>query len=223
VRNRDYLGGDSSRSERTCQIEVAQDGLITSLGKNREVGHIDSAAGPLQPPPAFDGVGSHRPLQDNARHWPQRRTIHRGTPHLMRPLVWAEDLLHYTVSAVLIIAAFVVLCRSVYTSVVHPGPFVTALPTLIDNVLFVIIVLEIFTTVLSHFRDGGLQLKPFLIIGIISAVRHILVVGAHSSLGETNEEFKRTTIELGVDVGIAVLLVMALVLVHRSGIRRETE
>ena len=36
-------------------------------------------------------------------------------------------------------------------------------------ILFVIIVMEILRTVVAHFDDAGLQLKPFLIIGIISA------------------------------------------------------
>jgi uncharacterized membrane protein (DUF373 family) len=175
---------------------------------------------PVEPPEAPLTSSN---LHVGARHWPRRRTIHKGTPHVMRPLVWAEDLLHYAVSTVLIVAAFVVLIRSVYSSVVHPGPFSSALPNLIDNVLFVIIVLEIFTTVLSHFRDGGLQLEPFLIIGIISSVRHILVVGARSSLGESVDDFHRTITELSADVGIAFVLVIALVLVHRSGIRRDSE
>ena len=163
-------------------------------------------------------------VQDSPhRHWPPRRRVHHGTPHAMRPLVWAEDLLHYTVALVLVIAAFVVLARSVYTSVVDPGPFSQAIPALIDSALFVIIVLEIFTTVLSHFRDAGLQLQPFLIIGIISSVRHLLVVGARSSLGESVDDFQRTMVELAVNVGIAVVLVVALVLVNRSGIKARHE
>lgn len=163
-----------------------------------------------------------RSVQDSPhRHWPARRKVHLGTPHAMRPLVWSEDLLHYAVALVLVIAAFVVLVRSVYTSVVDPGPFSQAIPALIDSALFVIIVLEIFTTVLSHFRDAGLQLQPFLIIGIISSVRHLLVVGARSSLGESVADFQRTMVELGVNVGIAVVLVVALVLVNRSGIKRR--
>jgi uncharacterized membrane protein (DUF373 family) len=153
---------------------------------------------------------------DVIRHWPPRRRVHGGTPRGMQPLVWAEDFLHYAVATVLLIAAFIVLIHSVRDALVEPAPFSQRVPALIDGVLFVIIVLEIFTTVLSHFRDGGLQLQPFLIIGIISAVRHILVVGARSSLGESVINFDHTMIELTVNVGIAIILVVALAIVNRS-------
>jgi uncharacterized membrane protein (DUF373 family) len=153
---------------------------------------------------------------DHGRPWPERRKVHHGTPQAMRPLVWAEDFLHYAVAAVLIAAAFVVLGRAIYTAVVNDGSLSRSIPALVDSVLFVIIVLEIFTTVLSHFRDGGLQLQPFIVIGIISSVRHLLVVGARSSLGEDIKDFERTMVELAVNVGIAVALVVALVLLRRA-------
>ncbi len=157
-------------------------------------------------------------------HWPPRRKVHDGTPLGMQPLVWAEDFLHYTVALVLVAAAFVVLVHSVWLAVFSSGIFSSKIPELIDSVLFVVIVLEIFTTVLSHFRDAGLQLQPFLIIGIVSAVRHILVVGAKSSLGEGHHSavpFDHTMIELGVNVGIVLILVVALVLVNRHGPRTK--
>ncbi len=173
------------------------------------------------------GKDGESPRPAAMRHWPPRRKVHGGTPRGMQPLVWAEDVLHYSVSAVLIATAFVVLVHSVWAALFNPGPFSQAIPELIDSALTVIIVLEIFTTVLSHFRDGGLQLQPFLVIGIVSAVRHILVVGARSSLtGESSKiagaAFDHSMIELGVNVGIALVLVMALVLVTRHVPRSKT-
>ena len=73
--------------------------------------------------------------------------------------------------------------------------------------------LELFSTVVSHFREGGFQLKPFLIIGIVSGVRHVLTAGARTAL---DTHFNKIMIELGVNTGIVVGLVVALVLVHRS-------
>lgn len=68
------------------------------------------------------------------------------------------------------------------------------------------------------FKRGGFQLRPFLIIGIISAVRHILTVGAKSSLGKgiPNDEFTRVMVEYGVNVGIIVALVIALAIISRT-------
>lgn len=169
-------------------------------------------------------AGSRPPsefLVETSHRWPARRRVHRGTPGPMRPLVWAEDLLHYAVATVLVVSAMVVLVRSVWVSLSAHESFASAIPAVIDGALFVIIVLEIFDTVLSHFRDGGLQLRSFLVIGIISSVRHLLVVGARSSLGESVVNFDRTMVELGVNVGIGFVLVAALVLISRAEIRRE--
>jgi uncharacterized membrane protein (DUF373 family) len=187
----------------------------------------DAEAGP--PTIADDGASSIA-LVDPAgrprvrkRHWPPRRELHADAPATMQPLVWAEDALQYAVAAVLMVTAVVVLARSVYSAVFNTEPFAKQIPDLIDAVLFVIIVLEIFTTVLSHFHEGGLQLRPFLVIGIISAVRHILVVGARASLGGTVVDFQRTMIELGVNTAIVLGLVLALILVAHFDQRHDRE
>src|SRR5436305_15291204 len=89
---------------------------------------------------------------------------------------------------------------------------------LVNGVLFVIIVMEMLRTVMAHFDDAGLQLKPFLIIGTISAVRHILTVGAKSSLGAgaADPDFRNGEIELAINAAVVMVLVIGLVLVRRS-------
>jgi len=63
---------------------------------------------------------------------------------------------------------------------------------------------------------AGFQLQPFLIIGIISGVRHILTLGARLSLaGEvTGTAFRRSQIELGVEAAVVLGLGVALFLVR---------
>lgn len=76
-------------------------------------------------------------------------------------------------------------------------------------------------TVLAHFDRGGLQLQPFLIIGIISAVREVLTVGARLSLaGSANQPPAAAVVhdallELSVNAAVVVCLAAALVLVRR--------
>jgi uncharacterized membrane protein (DUF373 family) len=153
--------------------------------------------------------------------WPRRKECHSAMPAHLKPLVWAEDAMQYLVAAVLLGAAAVVLIRSIYQAIVGEHSLAVALPNLIDSVLFTVIVLEIFTTVLHHFRRGGFQLKPFLMIGIVSAVRHLLIVGAESSLGG-NTDFHRSAAELELNTAIVLALVVALVLVERFA-RHEAE
>ena len=156
----------------------------------------------------------------------------------------AEDMVHYAVALLLVAVAAIVLVSSVVdffdsgnsgtshqevsTSDTTAGTaaeettqadrFPVRVTAVINSVLFVIIVMEILRTVVAHFDDAGLQLKPFLIIGIISAVRHILTVGAQVSLGGAGNgaDFRRTQTELGVNAAVVLALVLGLVLVWRS-------
>jgi uncharacterized membrane protein (DUF373 family) len=129
----------------------------------------------------------------------------------------AEDVVHYAVAILLVAVALVMLVKSVIDFLDAPDTvFAVRVTNIINSVLFVIIVMEILRTVVAHFDDAGLQLKPFLIIGIISAVRHILTVGAQVSLSKDTADFQRTQTELGVNAAVVLALVVGLVLVWRS-------
>ena len=84
----------------------------------------------------------------------------------------------------------------------------------VNDILFIVIILEILRTVISRFTDGVFQLDKFLIIGVIAAVRHILTVGASLTLESTksDEAFRRSMYEMGLNAGIVVALVFALYL-----------
>ena len=84
----------------------------------------------------------------------------------------------------------------------------------VNDILFIVIILEILRTVISRFTDGVYQLDKFLIIGVIAAVRHILTVGASLTLesGKSNEAFDRAIYEMGLNALIVVALVFAIFL-----------
>lgn len=130
----------------------------------------------------------------------------------------AEDIFHLGVAVLLTAVAGYVLYQTTHDFLSSGPDFAVRVSSVINGVLFVIIVMEILQTVMAHFGNEGFQLKPFLIIGIISAVRHILTVGAQQSLGleGTSEAFRRAQIELGVNAAVTVALVAGLVLIRRS-------
>ena len=130
----------------------------------------------------------------------------------------AEDAMHYAVAVFLLCVGAVVLVHSAGDFVNSHESFPERITAGVNGMLFVIIVMEILRTVLAHFDDAGLQLKPFLIIGIISAVRHILTVGAQISLGAgaAEREFRHAQIELGINAAVVIALVVGLVLIRRS-------
>lgn len=141
----------------------------------------------------------------------------------------AEDIIHYGVAVVLMIVAAIVLYRTTYDLITTKEAFAQAATTAVNGVLFAIIIMEVMRTVMAHFDRGGLQLQPFLIIGIISAVREILSVGAHLSLSSSGHDGSVSAthlalLELGVNAGVVVGLAAALVLVRRlAGMRDERD
>jgi uncharacterized membrane protein (DUF373 family) len=89
----------------------------------------------------------------------------------------------------------------------------------INDLLFVVIVMELLRTVVAHLETDDFQLRPFMIIGIIVGVRQILAVDARLTLAETttDDEFRRAMIELSVSAGVVVALALGLLLVSRTG------
>lgn len=134
----------------------------------------------------------------------------------------AEGIVHYIVALVLLAVAGIVLWHTVRDLANTHQPFSTAATTAVNSVLFAIIVLEVMRTVVAHFESAGLQLQPFLIIGIISAVREILTVGARLSLqgatAQPSVEVVHTALlELGVNAAVVVGLAVSLVIIRRLG------
>ena len=123
-----------------------------------------------------------------------------------------EDILHGFLGIVLfvisILAAGYTLQRLIETRPFFPAGMIQG----INDILFVVIILEIMRTVIVRFTDGIFQLDSFLIIGVIAAVRHILTVGASLTLqtGKSDTAFERAIIELGLNALIVISLVFAI-------------
>ena len=131
-----------------------------------------------------------------------------------------EDIFH----AILAISLFVIGIGAFFYSIkrlVETTPFFpNGMIQGVNDILFIVIILEILRTVISRFTDGVYQLDKFLIIGVIAAVRHILTVGASLTLesGKSDQAFDRAIYEMGLNAGIVVALVFAFFL-SKSALR----
>jgi uncharacterized membrane protein (DUF373 family) len=137
----------------------------------------------------------------------------------------AEDTIHYGVALVLIAVAAVVLYRTAYELATTHEQLAQAATTPLNGLLFAIIIMEVMRTVMAHFDRGGLQLQPFLTIGIVSAVREILSVGARLSLQSPGQAGGSSVVhlallELAVNGCLVVGLAVALMLVRHLTPRR---
>jgi uncharacterized membrane protein (DUF373 family) len=132
----------------------------------------------------------------------------------------AETLVHYIVAVLLLAISAIVLYRTIDHLIVGRHDFANQVITGINDILFVVILMELLRTVVAHLETNDFQVRSFLIIGIISVVRHLLSVGARLTLNtETSDTlFRRSEIELGVGAAVVLALAVGLVLISRAGV-----
>jgi uncharacterized membrane protein (DUF373 family) len=141
----------------------------------------------------------------------------KGAQWLLRALVLGESIMFMAIAVALAVIAFFVFVRGAYDLATAPAPepFAVVVTRAVNNVLFIVVVLELLRTIIGRLEGGGFQLQPFLVIGIISATRDILTVGAELSLVGQRLPLAPAMVELGVNAGVVVALSVALVLVRR--------
>ena len=131
-----------------------------------------------------------------------------------KAIVFIERVLYICVGTILAVMGATVIVQSVRDMARFNLTSTTTgnLAFVLNDVLFAIIILELLSTVFTHLFKGGLQLKSFLIIGIISSVRRILVLGAQLSAGSLQGEavFRRGVTELAIDALVVLALSIAL-------------
>jgi uncharacterized membrane protein (DUF373 family) len=133
-------------------------------------------------------------------------------------LEWADRGVYLVVAVLFLLAALAMGGYAVVTFVrgARHG-FPLQLITFINDLLLVLIILEVLGTVRSYLATGTTSLRPFLYIGIISATRRILAIGAQTTLGEVHSEavFRHLMIDLAVNGAVVLALASALFLFGR--------
>ncbi len=134
---------------------------------------------------------------------------------------YVEDAFHIVLAVLLIVISVGALVFTVIRVVTTQPFFPTGMIQAINDILFIVIILEIVRTIIARFTDGVFQLQNFLVIGVIAAVRHILTVGASLTLepDKPQQAFERALLELGVNTLIVLGLVIAIYLARASTAR----
>ena len=99
------------------------------------------------------------------------------------------------------------------------GSITTNIVALLDRVLLILLVVELLYTVQVSFREHSLMPEPFLLIGLIAAIRRVLLLTAElAQVHEKPDVFQHVIVELVVLTVMIVALVISLVLLRkRSG------
>ncbi|MDR4474299.1 MAG: phosphate-starvation-inducible PsiE family protein [Nitrospira sp.] len=95
---------------------------------------------------------------------------------------------------------------------------IPAVLALVHDLLLVIILLELFRTIINFLKTKVITLEPFLYICVIASTRRILTTGAQIAYMEelSDQVFNRYLLDLGANVLVIVALVVAVYLARRA-------
>jgi uncharacterized membrane protein (DUF373 family) len=101
---------------------------------------------------------------------------------------------------------------------------VLAVLGLVHDLLLVIILFELFRTTINFVKTRVITLEPFLYICVIASTRRILTTGAQISYMEelTDFVFNRYLMDLGANVLVVVVLIVAIYVSRRASLPAMT-
>jgi len=132
----------------------------------------------------------------------------------------AEDLIYITTAVILICGAITLL---IFASVDFFTTFRVdlgrSISRLLDGLLLVLMLVEILHTVGIFLKKRKLVIEPFLGIGIIAAIRRVLVITAEQvhPIPEHAAAFRMTMLELGLLAAMILSFVFCIFLLRRHG------
>jgi hypothetical protein len=144
------------------------------------------------------------PDKDKDKDSPARKLIARG-------FAAVEDIVYIGLGVILGASALALLVSTVVTfagSVVSGQPFEKIIP-LLDNILLILLVVELLYTVQVSFRLHAVTPEPFLLVGLIAAIRRVLILTAefgHAAGG------KADTAQLIPELAVLSALIVAIAL-----------
>lgn len=86
----------------------------------------------------------------------------------------------------------------------------------LDGLLFVFIITELIHTVTTVIAENVLRAEPFLVVGIVAAIRRVIVIAAQAERQVGKPEFADLMFEMAVLLGAVLVLGTSIFLVRRS-------
>jgi uncharacterized membrane protein (DUF373 family) len=127
-----------------------------------------------------------------------------------RVLSMFEDAVYWAIAVVLVAGSVALLVAQFNTMFrLRSAAASTVMLEILDGLLLIFIFVELLYAVRACLRSHEIVAEPFLIVGILAAIKEIVVLSVEAAtLLEKGPEFSRAVVEIGV-LG-AVVLVLAL-------------
>jgi uncharacterized membrane protein (DUF373 family) len=150
------------------------------------------------------------------------KSLEANTTRLER----AEHYIYLAAGYILVFAAAGLLVAALIemSGSIMAGEYTSAIIHLLDRVLLALMLAEIIYTVGRIARTQQLETEPFLIVGIIAAIRRMLIITAESAghANLTDPVFQAQMAELGLLALIIFLLAWAMKLLGNHSIDDST-
>jgi uncharacterized membrane protein (DUF373 family) len=136
-----------------------------------------------------------------------------------RLFTWVEDIVYVGLGALLAVGALLLLGYAALTfsrDVTHVM-LPSAIISLLDRLLLVLMIVELLYTVQVSFREHTIAPEPFLVVGLVAAIRRVLVLTAEVTGGgqpPAEAAFRVAMIELGLLTLMIVALVASLLMLR---------
>ena len=129
----------------------------------------------------------------------------------------AEAVLYVGVAIALVGGAAVLLVDAVRTYVTHLSDGVPiASVELLSTLLLVFVFVELLGAVRSTVRERRLVAEPFLLVGIIAAIKEIVLIGGTERVLTEWAIFRNAMIEIGVLAAVVLALALATWLLRKG-------
>lgn len=142
-----------------------------------------------------------------------------------RLLVLVEDVFYVAIAVLLAAAALVVLARTGFVLVDRAGSGAAdAMVDVLDALLLVFIFVELLYAVRSNLTERQVVAEPFLLAGILTAIKEIIVLSVKAANEHLPKgpEFTRAVVEIGV-LGVLVLVLAGSAVLTRVKEREPEE
>jgi len=138
---------------------------------------------------------------------------------IARAFTLIEDIVYIGLGLLLAASAFALLISGVTTFVqnIAAGTLTDNMIVLLDRILLVLLIVELLYTVQVSFREHALVPEPFLLVGVIAAIRRVLVLTAEfGHIQQASEAtFHRFLAELAILTVLILVVVVSLVLLRK--------
>jgi phosphate-starvation-inducible protein E len=155
-------------------------------------------------------------LMDGTR---RRLDAHPWRESFMRWFIRVEDVVYLGLGAILATVALVLFVAAAiaFGQAVLAQTLPRHAVDLLDRLLLILMIVEVLYTVQVSFSEHALTPEPFLIVGLLAAIRRLLVITAEfAHLVDSNSTaFRGAMLELGLLTIIIVALVGSLIALKR--------